>query len=47
MELEKANFQSEIEANKPASKTDELEAIWAKQNHNQPPRKSNEATREH
>ncbi len=45
MEFEKANFQSEISANKPISKTGKIEAIWAKETNNKQTRKPNEATR--
>jgi len=44
MEFEKANFQSKMSANKRISKTDKLEAIWAKETHHKPTPKTNEAT---
>lgn len=45
MEFGKANFQSEIPANKPILKTGKIEAIWAKETNNKQTRKPNEATR--
>ncbi len=45
MEIEKANFQSEISANRHVSATDKLEAIWAQETNNKPTTKLNEATR--
>ncbi len=46
MEFEKANFQSKVSANKRISKTDKIEAIWAKETNNKPTIKPNEATHE-
>lgn len=45
MEFEKANFQNNISANKRISKTDKMEATWAKETHNKPATKPNEAIR--
>ena len=45
MEFGKANFQSEIPANKPILKAGKIEAIWAKETNNKQTRKPNEATR--
>ncbi len=44
MEFGKADFQCEISANKRISKTDKIEAIWAKEINNKPTTKLNEAT---
>lgn len=45
MDFGKTNFQSKMSANKRISKTDKLEAIWAKETNNKQTRKPNEATR--